>query len=221
MWWDCILLPGELVTRTGDTTDEEKVESKKKGISSEPVPPNPNLEMLVSRKGPVVCMDNWCRHRIKMNLWCCVLSKSYKIDLSWCLFLVESASKLEPCVCLHQLLLAYLSPGPNQRHPVFHVIHCTSVQYPKSCRLHDTCCLATVYLIDIFPPYVHNHCSWSMTGLHCVVFFMYVHIIVVIYLAFFLFTVFPPSLLLLYPWQCHSVLFFCVYQWPYLSLLYE
>lgn len=43
-----ILLAGELVTRAGDITDEEKHESKKKGATSEPTSPNPSLEILVS-----------------------------------------------------------------------------------------------------------------------------------------------------------------------------
>ena len=140
----------------------------------------------------------------------------YKINLFNVFFLVEAASKLEPCVCLHQFLPASLSPFPNQCRPVLHVLQRTSDQHPKSRRFHDTCCLAanesyfTVFLSST------NHCSRSMTGLHSI---LSMHVnsshlfsnIMVVYLGIASRSQFsPPSLLQLHPLtMSFCVIFLC------------
>ena len=49
MYDECILFAGELVTRAGDVTDEEKLEPKKKGATGDLTIPNQNQEMLVCK----------------------------------------------------------------------------------------------------------------------------------------------------------------------------
>ena len=145
----------------------------------------------------------------------------YKINLFNVFFLVEAASKLEPCVCLHQFLPASLSPFPNQCRPVLHVLQRTSDQHPKSCRFHDTCCLAANESHFTFFLASTNHCSRSMTGLHSIlsmhvnsshIFFQYhgCYILELLPAHSFLHHHFSSSI----HWQCNSVSFFCVHQWP-------
>ena len=79
------------------------------------------------------------------------------------LFFAEAASKLEPCLCLHQLLLAHLSPCPNQCCSVLHVILGPVDQYPKSYWFHDPRCLAAdcINYLRRRVGNFHNHCSQS------------------------------------------------------------